>query len=108
MLTGGYVPGYKLVRGRGGHRGWKSNTAVEALLRDHQVPDDAAYVPRKLASPAKIESWVKAAKPSPRVWLALSEHIKQPPVVPVVARDTDPRDAWTGGNVADEFEGETE
>jgi Protein of unknown function (DUF2800) len=107
LLAGQHVPGYKLVQGRGGHRAWLDEAATRRAMATAGVPDEAAYAPRKLASPAQVEAWVKKTKPSPRVWLALSECVKHPAPVPVVAPNADPRDAWTRGNVADEFDGET-
>lgn len=94
----------KLVEGRAGNRYWKDESAVRDALSAHGVPEDRAYKPREVISPAEAEKLAKAKRGkkgapgtpallSPKQWDELQALIGQDDGKPSIAPATDPRPA---------------
>lgn len=102
LVSGGSVPGYKLVAGRAGIRKWGDPDAAEGELAARL--GSAAYE-EKLLSPAALEKLAKKAL-SPAytdAWEAVKDMVVRPAPKPCVAPAEDKRPEWTE-NIIDCFE----
>lgn len=76
-LTGGKMPGYKLIYGRKGRRQYKadSHDSVKSVLEMVLGPEDM-YLPQKLVSPTQAEEALKKAK-APALYAQIAPFIEQ-------------------------------
>lgn len=96
------VPGYKLVEGRQGNRGWTDETLAEDLLRKQfRLPIEEAFN-LKLKSPTQIEKLLEKAHP--KRWEKCQAIIGRSPGVPSVAPESDKRPALSIKAAAEDFE----
>lgn len=105
LNSGHPVIGYKLVDGRKGNRKWASDEKAVELFTSFRLKETEMYN-RKVISPSDAEKLLK--KESPRRWTKVEPLIKQSDGSPTVVEDSDPRPAIVRGNVADDFEDETQ
>lgn len=102
LLSGGTVPGYKLVLGRQGDRKWADEKAAETTLISHGASRSAIFTAPKLRSPAQVEKLIpKEARP------LLAPLITRSEAQPQVAPESDSRPAYsatdaTGFTAADD------
>jgi hypothetical protein len=98
MKAGGKIPGFKLVLSRGGNRYWSDpKKAAELLLKDTILKRDEV-IEEKTVGPAGIEKLLGKGKLSAE----LTNLIAKPPGSPVLAPESDKREAI--GEVTDDFE----
>lgn len=90
LEAGNPVPGYKLVRGRGGHRKWDKDDEAEKLLKRMRLKVNEMYS-LKLISPTVAEKLLK--KTAPKKWAKLVDHIVKPEGSLNVAPESDKRPA---------------
>lgn len=89
LLSGGEVPGFKLVLGQQGHRKWTDEQAAETFLISHGAPR-AKLIVSKLASPTQAEKLIpKEARPM------LAEYTTRSAPQPLIAPQSDERPAYT-------------
>lgn len=100
LLAGNHVPGYKLVQGKRGARGWLNAVEAEAVLKSMRLKIEEMY-DFKVISPTTAEKLL--AKDSPRRWTKLQPLIGQAEGKPTVAPEADPRPPLSVKPVADEF-----
>jgi hypothetical protein len=94
----GELPGYKLVEGRKGNRGWGNNEAkAEEMLKAMRYKKEEMYS-FKLVSPTQAE---KLLKDSPRRWRKVSGLIQRNDGKPTLVSESDKRPAL---NPASDFE----
>lgn len=106
MTHGERIPGYKMVKGRSGHRAWQDESKAKEWLLSLGATNAALYGEAKLKSPAQAESVVavisgiskKAAKDM------IESHIKRTPPKPAMVPDSHPGEPWTGSAELDEFD----
>lgn len=90
LEAGSSVPGYKLVRGRAGHRKWGDDTEAEKILKSMRLKVDEMYN-LKLISPTNAEKLLK--KKAPKKWKRLEGQIVKPEGALNVAPESDKRPA---------------
>ena len=72
MMQGYKAGGYKLVKGKAGHRKWADKQVVETLAKDTmRLKTDELY-DKEIKSPTALE---KVLKTRPRLWKKLESHI---------------------------------
>lgn len=91
LLAGHDVPGYKLVQGKRGSRGWGDEAEAEAAMKAMRLKQDEMYN-FKVISPTQAEKLL--AKDSPRRWVKLQALITQAEGKPSVVPITDARPAF--------------
>lgn len=105
LHAGKKVPGWKLVRGRGGPRKWDDEAKVEKILsKSMRVKKEDMYA-MKLVSPAQAE---KLFKESPARWSRLEKYVAQASGKETPVSVSDKREAIVHEDVTDQFEMETE
>lgn len=97
LSAGKQLPGYKLVLGNRGRRKWADEDAVESTLKSMRVKRDLIF-DQKLISPTAAESLARKKELGPRQWEAIKALITQDPPKPVIAKDSDKREAITISN----------
>lgn len=90
LQSGGTLPGYKLVLGKGGARRWADEEQAEAALKSMHLKVDEMYS-KKVISPTQAERLL--AKESPRRWKKLLPLIVLPVGNETIAPESDPRPA---------------
>ena len=98
LVLGEEMPGYKIVEGKRGNRGWIDEDKAEALFKCFRFRKDDMYA-LKLISPTQAEKLV--AKKYPRRWEKLCELVTRSDGKPSVAPVTDKRPALA--STAQEF-----
>lgn len=98
-LEGKQLPGLKLVQGRAGNRDWNNKDQAEALLKSMRLKQDEMYK-LNLQSPTQIE---KVLKESPRRWAKVLPLISRSDGKPVLAPESDKREALVL-SVAEDFD----
>lgn len=93
------VPGYKLVEGKRGNRGWRDAAEAESEMKKARLKSEEMYN-RSVISVSVAE---KLLKPKPKVWAKLAPLITQSDGKPSVAPESDPRPPITVGAAAEEF-----
>jgi hypothetical protein len=88
MKAGHKVPGYKLVKSRGGHRYWLSPMQAAKLLVETTVLRRDEVIEEKVISPSAVESLIGKKK----FTVELMNLIGKPPGSPTIAPEDDPRD----------------
>lgn len=88
LLEGQEVPGYKLVEGQRGKRGWVDESAAATALLASGLPPDELYA-RKLISPMGAERRLKKSRP--QQWKQLQPLITRPDGAPYLVPVSDPR-----------------
>lgn len=113
LLAGTPVPGFKLVKGRRGHRKWSDSDEVEKMLKKWDVKVRDMYS-LSLISPTEAErrmatEWIDetgaphAPIVGPRNWGKLKAMVTQSEGSPSVAPASDKRPALEINAVTDEF-----
>ena len=94
LFAGNEVPGYKLVQGKRGARGWGDETEAEAMLKMMRLKVEEMYN-LKLISPPQAEKIFgeKGSAPSVKRWNKLQALITQSDGKPSVAPESDKRPA---------------
>ena len=100
LEAGRGIPGYKLVKGKKGHRKWTDNKEAEAMLKSMRVRQADMYS-FKLISPTQAE---KVLKNSARKWKRANTIITQSEGNLTVAPESDPRPAEVVATQDDEFQ----
>jgi len=103
LLAGRDVPGFKLVKGRKGPRGWKDAEEAETTLKSMRLKHDEMYE-YSLISPTTAEKRYEAGKLGDRQWKRLQPLISQSDGKPSVAPASDKRPALVIAPVEDDFE----
>lgn len=98
LRGGGKLPGWKLVTSRGGNRQWSDPKKAAALLLQDTVLKREEVIEEKVIGPAAAEKLLGKRKFSPE----LTNLITKAPGVPVIAPESDKREAL--GGVLDDFE----
>lgn len=89
MVRGQSIPGFKLVRGRKGHKKWDEAQMDEIKAQMYHVLGGKIYDPPKLVTPAVAE---KMMKPYPEVWKdVITPRILQPDGKLTIAPESDKR-----------------
>lgn len=92
MLLGFKTPHFKLVKGREGNRKWKSDTEVEAFMKQTlKLKVDEVYA-KKVVTPAYAEKVI--AKKYPKKWERLKEYITRSEAKLAVAPMDDKRESF--------------
>jgi len=73
--AGATIPGFKLIRGKLGHRAWESKDEAEAVMKSMRLPRDEMFK-STLITPTDAEK--KFKKDSPKRWARLEELITRP------------------------------
>lgn len=108
-FSGRNIPGYKVVRGKPGHRAWDDAEAAERIMVGARLAASQMYS-RKLVSPTKAEELAKKKKTQPvppigpGVWEKLNAHVVKPEGKLTLVPEIDPRPAVPVTPVADQFE----
>lgn len=105
LFAGRDVPGYKLIEGRRGARGWGSEAEAEAAMKSMRLKQDEMYT-FKLISPTAAEKLL--AKDNPRRWSKLQALVTQNDGKPSVAPASDKRPALNITPTVDDFADITE
>ena len=92
MLAGTNIPGYKVVRGKDGHRKWKNAERVFEQLSKY---DPDLIAPRELLSPTQIEKLTNGKKPKIDKKDFEALEIERSPGKPNIANADDPRAEYT-------------
>lgn len=100
LLSGGEVPGYKLVQGKKGNRKWKDETEAEKTFKSMRLKHDEMYN-YSVISPTAAE---KLLKDTPKRWSRVQELITQSDGSPTVAAVSDKRPALVITPVEEDFE----
>lgn len=100
LFAGDTVPGFKLVEGKKGNRGWSDEKAAEAELKKRFKSDE--MYEKKLISLPKAE---KLLRDKPRIWAKVVEAagIAQSEGKPSVAPESDPRPAYEVAAAPEDF-----
>ena len=99
LRTGEKIAGYKMVTGKRGNRAFRDEDEAIKIMKGMRLKVDEMY-DRKLKSPAKMEKLLKKDKPGK--WEKIVDLITQSEGKPVVALESDKREAI--GAVADDFD----
>jgi hypothetical protein len=99
LLANQTVPGYKLVEGRQGPRGWRDAEAVERMFKSWRLKKEDVY-DLSLISPTKAQ---KMLSNTPKRWAKLEALIQRSAGKLSVAPATDRRPAMSASATADEF-----
>lgn len=105
LVAQGDMPGYKMVSGRKGNRGWTDAKAAEAVLKSMGVKVPDMYE-LKLISPTTAEKLAEAGAIGPRQWPKLQAYITRPDGKPTVVPLSDNRPALVFKAPADAFDNE--
>lgn len=89
LMSGGELPGYKLVEGRLGIRKWKNDQTVLNLLKGAGYREDE-ITETKVLSPAQMDKAIGKKKSAE----LLEEYIERAPGAPTIAPITDNRPAY--------------
>ena len=89
LMSGGELPGYKLVEGRLGIRKWKNDQTVLDLLKGAGYREDE-ITETKVLSPAQMDKAIGKKKSAE----LLEEYIERAPGAPTIAPITDNRPAY--------------
>lgn len=100
LLSGGKLPGWKLVTGKRGNRAWMDAASVEALFKSFRMKQDEMYE-FSLISPTKAE---KVFKEEPKRWAKAQALITQADGKPTVVPESDKRPALEITPAADDFQ----
>lgn len=103
LKAGTEVPGYKLVRGKAGHRKWLNEAEVTQLLRKRFKLKQDQVFDATLRSPAAIEDLLTTAELKPAQWDQLKELVTQAPGGLSLARSNDRRPAVKLTATVDDF-----
>ncbi len=98
MKAGGKIPGFKLVTSKGGNRYWADPKKAAELLVKDTILKRSEVIEEKTIGPAAVEKMLGKGKMS----VELSALITKPPGVPVLAPESDKREAIA--DAASEFE----
>lgn len=98
MRGGGKIPGFKLVTSRGGNRYWSDPKRAGELLLKDTVLKREEVIEEKVISPAAAEKLLGKKK----FGVELTNLIAKAPGVPVIAPESDKREAI--GGVLEDFE----
>lgn len=93
LLSGGTVPGYKLVQGRKGARRWTDADAVETAIGGMRPEASSALHVSTLVTPPTVDKLVKAGEITKEEAAALQALIVQPDGGLSVAPESDKRPA---------------
>ena len=94
LLLGQDVPGFKLVKGKGGRRHWTDEAAAADALKKARLKVDQIYT-RKVISPTDAEKLHKAGAIKTRLYKAIEALVARPEGGPTLAPITDPRPAYS-------------
>ena len=100
LFAGNGVPGYKLVQGKQGNRGWENDEDAEKLLKSFRLKVNEMY-DFKLISPTNAEKVLKQS--SPKRWMKALQLVTRSDGKPSVAPDSDKRPALVIAPVTDDF-----
>ena len=89
LMGGGYIPGWKLVEGRGS-RAWDDQAAAFEALKAAGIDEALLYERKPLTAPALEKSLGKKIFED-----AASAHVVKQPGKPALAPITDPREAYS-------------
>lgn len=103
LLKGDAIPGYKLVRSKGGNRKWSNEDEVESIMKSMKLKMDEMYT-KKLITPPAAE---KMLKDSPRRWERLAGLIIRAEGSPTLAPESDTRETYVN-DVSQDFNDLTE
>lgn len=117
LNAGTAIPGWKLVEGKQGNRGWDDANAVEKEMKGMRIKQADMYT-FNLKSPAQLEKIaprydkdgaLKEKQPDsvvlrPKHWEDIAKHIRREAGKKHVAPESDPRPAIIIGPVADAFD----
>lgn len=103
LLAGTAVPGWKLVQGKQGNRGWIDEEEAAKTLKSMRLKNDVMY-DWKLISPTTAEKLNAEGKIGEKQWAKLQNLISRSDGKPSVAPATDKRPASVIGKVEDEFD----
>lgn len=98
LQGGGELPGWKLVLSRGGNRTWSDPKKAAALLLKDTVLKREEVIEEKVIGPAAVEKLLGKKKFS----VELTNLITKTPGVPVIAPESDKREAI--GGLLEDFE----
>lgn len=99
LTRGDAMPSYKLVLGREGNRRYADvERAAEAFA---VLSVTLTHKPAELLSPAQMEKMLK--KNAKSMLPQLAELVVRNPAKPTLTSRDDPREAWTGQTIAEEF-----
>jgi hypothetical protein len=98
LRAGNKLPGWKLVLSRGGNRRWSDPKKAAALLLKDTVLKREEVIEETVIGPAAVEKLLGKNKLN----VELTNLITKPPGVPVIAPESDKREAI--GGVLDDFE----
>jgi hypothetical protein len=98
LRAGGKLPGFKLVTSRGGNRCWSDPKKAAALLLKDTVLKREEVIEEKVIGPAAAEKLLGKKK----FGVELTNLITKAPGVPVIAPESDKREAI--GGVLEDFE----
>lgn len=102
MIEGVVIPDFKLVLGRPGNRKWANEEAAEEMLKVFKLKENERY-DWKVISPTKAEKLFKAGRIGQRQWPKLQDLITRSEAAPVIAPQTDEREAWSPVAQATDF-----
>jgi hypothetical protein len=104
LLRGDAVPGWKLVQGKAGNRGWVDEAEVTDLMKKSmRLRDDVMY-DFSLISPTTAEKRAADGIIKPKQWAKLQGLITRSDGKPSVAPAADKRPALVIGKVEDAFD----
>jgi hypothetical protein len=103
LLAGDEVPGFKVVQGKRGNRGWTDAAEVEKTFKETFRLKIEEMYDLKLISPTTAEKLHKAKVIGPRQWAKVTGLITQSEGKPHVAPASDPRPALDIRPVRDDF-----
>jgi hypothetical protein len=103
LLAGDEVPGFKVVQGKRGNRGWTDAAEVEKTFKETFRLKIGEMYDLKLISPTTAEKLHKAKVIGPRQWAKVTGLITQSEGKPHVAPASDPRPALDIRPVRDDF-----
>lgn len=99
LLSGGKIPGFKVVTSNGGHRKWTDEERAGKLLLAQTILRTDEIFTKSLNSPAQIEKLIGKGK----IPLQVFNLISKPPGWPTIAPENDPRPSCNI-DAASEFE----
>lgn len=97
LQSGEAVPGWKLVMGRKGNKAWTDEAAAETLIRAMRIKLSDAFT-EKLKTPTQLEKIIPEKK-----WLQLAALVSQSDSKPVMAAESDKRQAVQPAVTTEDF-----
>lgn len=92
VQAGMHVPGWKLVQGKKGRRGWSDEDDAKKVMKGARIKDAEMYTKKLITAPAAEKV---LSKTKPKVWTKLKALITQADGKPSLAPESDGRPALT-------------